>query len=235
MPGYASRISGSDGLQRLSPCSLPGLVCQHGDPAFTLVQKLAKRKWDGEQLELLYLDALKAIGSGELGRLQQRWILDLALSKVRSKSIPDSLAKAWLQVVASLIPHLESPTIQASVLPLALQNHLPHPTTLRQRIISTVLLCVCVSVLPEEQLLQHFLGLCQDTEALIRQCIASHLPNLINPSNNSRSQAAFHAAVFAEVQFTYDEAKTSRPPACKAGTKQALSQVLLSCPHNCVT
>ena len=168
---------------------------QSGTSAFNLTQTLVSRTWDEEELHLQFLDALASIANGHLQTTQREWIVDAALSHIRNKSLADNLCKAWLQVVVSVLPSLDPAVIRARIVPLATQKHTSHFAGLRQRIISTVLLCACICVLPDDELLPWLLRACQDTEAPIRRCVASCLPTLIAARNKHTCLTAALAEV----------------------------------------
>ena len=119
---------------------------------------------------------------------QQEWILSNALSQIKSRAIADDITKAWLEIISSLAAKLEAHTVKERILPLALLRPTHHASNLRQRIISTVLLCACVKRFPEDKsLLLKLTAACQDTEAPVRLCITAQLPSLVKSTAECRN------------------------------------------------
>lgn len=155
--------------------------------AFKIVMRLASRTWESQDSHLLFLKTLARVAGIITIPAHQDWILETALSQMKGRNVADTIIKGWLEVMASLIPNLRAQTVKEKVLPLALQRASHHTFNLKQRIISTVLLCSCTRRFPEDSaLMQKLRAACQDTEALVRLCIVSQLPGLVGAAAEHR-------------------------------------------------
>ena len=166
-------------------------MSQYGEPAFRVVKRLATRTWEGQESHLHFLETLARVAGSVNSPASQEWILETALSHVKGRNVADHVIKAWLEVLASLVPNLGAEIVKQRMIPLAVQSISHYTTNLKQRVISTVLLCACVRRFPEDEgLLEKWIAACQDTEALVRLSVVGQLPNLVRATAEYRDTAS---------------------------------------------
>lgn len=164
----------------LSIRRFPALVQQHGGAAFDIIQTILTREWDDKDFYLYILDRVAVTADSCSNFAQQEWMLESALSHIKGSRLADAVVKAWLEILIAIVPLLPEHVVRAKILPIAMQKLPRNPASLRQRAISTVLLCTSACRLPSDETLWHkLLDACEDTEAPMRLCIASQLSRLI--------------------------------------------------------
>lgn len=144
-----------------------------------ILKRLSSMQWDCTASHFNFLSRLTEIAGQHTTPPEiQEWLLKLATSQIRSKGQAESLLFSWFEILVALGPHLQphQDFIKKNWLPITLQKQAHTSSTLQNRVVASVLLCLCAQNLQcEDKILDRCLGFCQDIDATVRAHMAGQL------------------------------------------------------------
>ncbi|KAK9819789.1 hypothetical protein WJX72_002412 [[Myrmecia] bisecta] len=180
-------LTGGHPLQQRSVIdSFPALIKAKGKLGYIAVAPCLARLLPTFDIEgqVAIAEALRAVAREKLLAHAElvECMLPLVLSNISSNTLPDEVMDAWIRTFIHLVPALDKAIIKGKILSLALSKAEIGDTSVQSRVVCCALLGAIAPRMTKEEVEASFLrkamSLCQDTDYIVRICMADQLSGI---------------------------------------------------------